>query len=808
MAYYMGIDLGTTFSSVAVSRNGNVEVLALGNRSSSVPSVILVRTDGEILIGDPAEARAVSEPSRVAREFKRRLGDPTPLFLGGAPYSAETLQAMLLKHLYDRAVSRMGSEPDTVVITHPAAYSSYKLDLLRDAARQAGLKDAVFLSEPSAAAIDYAANRPVADGEILGIYDFGGGTFDAALVKRNGESFDLVGEPQGLERLGGIDFDLAILEHIRDSLREQATALESDDPATLSAVSRLRGEVRIAKELLSDDQDASITVMLPVLTTTISLTRGQFEDMVRPRLADTVGALRRAAESAGLTLEDVSRVALVGGSSRIPLVHDMLAQQLGRPVHVDTDPSAAVALGAARHAARVAGGAAAPPVAGAVAGAAAAGAAAGAFAPPGSTAPVSAASAPTQAMAATGMAPPPGAPPPGAPSTAPFAPTPSTPSDGGRKKGLLIGAGVALVAIIIGAIVLTGGDDKKQDSADATVPTDPFVDDTVPTITDPVVVPVETFPVITETPTTSLIAAITPFDPIVGRTFTWGDVDFEVTRAEVSQRSLAEFVGKNDQAAPDFDNTNVFIEVKATWTEPSATWCTFPDALLVLADDTQIPLSYNENICFPAAGTTTTGVWGATTIPADSTLDGARLVLGDPSQRQLTVPFDGSTPAANPFPAELPLPVPTLSSPLPPNYPAGSTFQFNFSNFHASLDLDVDLDASLPNGTRRSGADTVVVVVDLVMTNNTAALGCSGDALIRLNADGVRSEPIVDPTSLTSIHGCVDAGLSFGTGFLAVEVPVDATSAVIEFGPIENSVTLPIDMDAIRAAIAAYDGQS
>jgi hypothetical protein len=373
---------------------------------------------------------------------------------------------------------------------------------------------------------------------------------------------------------------------------------------------------------------------------------------------------------------------------------------------------------------------------------------------------------------------------------------------------LLIGAGVALVAIIIGAVVLLGGDDKKKDTADATVPTEPIVDETFPNVTDPAVVPIDTVPVITETPTTSLIAAITPFDPIVGRTFTWGDVDFEVTRAEVSQRSLAEFVDKNDQAPPDFDNTNVFIEVKATWTEPSATWCTFPDALLILADDTQIPLSYNENICFPAAGTTTTGVWGATTIAADSTLDGAKLVLGDPSQRRLTVPFDSSTPTENPFPLELALPVPSLNSPLPPNYPSGSTFQFTFSNFHAAIDLDVDLDYSLPNGTRRSGADTVVVIVDVVETNTSGGFGCGGDAEVRLNADGVRVAPIVEPRNFPTMQGCVDNGLSFGKGQIVLEVPVAATSAVIEFGPIESAVTMPIDMDAIRAAIAAYDGQS
>ena len=107
----MGIDLGTTFSSVAVVRDGQVEVLGLGNRTSAVASVLLVRADGEVLVGDVAEARAVNEPTRVAREFKRRLGDPTPLFLGGAPYSVESLTARLLQHLYERAVARIEADP-------------------------------------------------------------------------------------------------------------------------------------------------------------------------------------------------------------------------------------------------------------------------------------------------------------------------------------------------------------------------------------------------------------------------------------------------------------------------------------------------------------------------------------------------------------------------------------------------------------------------------------------------------------------------------------------------------------------------
>ena len=320
---------------------------------------MLVLANGEVLIGEAAEAGASREPTRVAREFKRRLGDPTPLFLGGAPYSAEALTAMLMRDLAQRGAARMGEPPSQVVITHPAAYSVYKLDLLRDAARQAGLGDATFLSEPLAAAIEYSATAPVQVGDVIAMYDFGGGTFDAALVRRTATGFEPLGEPQGLERLGGIDFDQAVLEHVHRRLGEDAR-LDADDPATRSALVRLRADCRGAKELLSESTSTEIPVILPGLTTSVPITRADFEAMVRPRLGEPLNALRRAVDSAGLTLGEVTRVVLVGGSSRIPVVRSELARALDRPISIDADPEASVARGAARFAGTLARPAAVP----------------------------------------------------------------------------------------------------------------------------------------------------------------------------------------------------------------------------------------------------------------------------------------------------------------------------------------------------------------------------------------------------------------------------------------------------------------
>ena len=169
MSYHLGIDLGTTFSTAAVVRDGTAEVLSLSTRSSSVPSVVFIRDDGEVLVGEAAEARAVTEPDRVAREFKRRLGDPTPLVLGGAPYGAERLSAIVLEYLLRRVTERMAEPPLSVVVTHPATYSPYRLDLLRETIRLAGVPSATLLAEPQASALQYAFDHRVDHGQVVAV---------------------------------------------------------------------------------------------------------------------------------------------------------------------------------------------------------------------------------------------------------------------------------------------------------------------------------------------------------------------------------------------------------------------------------------------------------------------------------------------------------------------------------------------------------------------------------------------------------------------------------------------------------------
>jgi molecular chaperone DnaK len=351
VGYELGVDLGTTWTAAAVARDGRVEMATLGTRSAAVPSVMFLREDESILVGEAASRRGITEPDRVVREFKRRFGDPTPMLVGGTPFAADALMAKLLRWVIDTVSVREGGPPDRVVVTHPANWGPYKLDLLAQAIRLADVTDAVTISEPEAAAISYAANERIEVGDVIAVYDLGGGTFDAAVLRKTADSFEVLGRPDGIERLGGIDFDEAVFSHVAVSVASGLDALDPDDLSARNAVARLREDCIEAKEALSSDTDVVIPVMLPAVQTEVRLTRREFEDLIRPALSPTADALSRALASAGVLMADLRAVLLVGGSSQIPLVGQLLAERLGCPVAIDAHPKHTVALGAARAAA-------------------------------------------------------------------------------------------------------------------------------------------------------------------------------------------------------------------------------------------------------------------------------------------------------------------------------------------------------------------------------------------------------------------------------------------------------------------------
>jgi molecular chaperone DnaK (HSP70) len=350
MRYAVGVDLGTTHTAAAVARSARTEIFELGTDRAVVPSVVALADEAPIS-GDAAERHALDDPASAAREFKRRLGDPTPFLLSGVPYGAEALMGTLLRDVLAVIATEMSGAPHSVALTHPAAYGAYKLDMVREAARAAGLDGPLLISEPEAAAVEYAATRELADGSVVVVYDLGGGTFDVSLVVRRGVAFEPVGTPGGLERFGGADVDRAVLGHVRGLHPEAFEQLDSTQPEVRRDLARLISECRRAKEALSFDTAATIPVRVAGFAADVRVTRGELEAMVRPRLEDTLAAAERVLRGAALDWDGVAAVLLVGGASRMPLIAEWLAQATGRPVAVDAHPKHAVALGAARMAA-------------------------------------------------------------------------------------------------------------------------------------------------------------------------------------------------------------------------------------------------------------------------------------------------------------------------------------------------------------------------------------------------------------------------------------------------------------------------
>jgi molecular chaperone DnaK (HSP70) len=346
--YELGVDLGTTQTAAAVYEDGRVDVVPLGSRRKEIPSLVFLHTDGQVLVGEAAERRGAVEPGRLAREFKRRVGDPVPVLLGGSPYSAHALMARLLGEVVAIVTRHQDAPPNTVTVTHPANWGPYKRDLLAQAARLAEVDSVTLCPEPEAAAVQYAAGVRVRPGDVVAVYDLGGGTFDAAVLRKTETGFTVLGEPEGIEQLGGIDFDEAVFGYVVATLGAAAADLDPDDDDVTAALARLRRDCVTAKEALSFDTETMIPVALPGLHTRVRLNRSEFEAMIRPALGETVAATHRALRSAGVTPAELTSVLLAGGSSRIPLVGQLLGADFDARVVLDPRPEHTIALGAAR----------------------------------------------------------------------------------------------------------------------------------------------------------------------------------------------------------------------------------------------------------------------------------------------------------------------------------------------------------------------------------------------------------------------------------------------------------------------------
>jgi actin-like ATPase involved in cell morphogenesis len=344
MAYSLGVDLGTTFLAAAVARPTGVRMVTLGDRTVVAPAVVDIGDDG-ILTGSAAERRAAGHPDRLGRELKRRLGDPSPIRLGGLTHPVAALLGAQLRDVVARVADIEGGRPERIVLTHPASWSSYRREQFGEVARAAGIETPQMVTEAEAVVSSALADR-LHDGQIVAIYDLGGGTLEATVVRKQADGIEILGAA-GMDEFGGVDFDEAILSHIDHATGGALSGTDGDDPQAAVALARLRQECVLAKEALSRDTETVIPVFLPGWHVEVRLTRWAFEEMVRPAVVTTMGVLSRAVQSAGLISSDLSAVLLMGGSSRIPLVTEMLSQEFGRPTVDGVHPKYPVALGAA-----------------------------------------------------------------------------------------------------------------------------------------------------------------------------------------------------------------------------------------------------------------------------------------------------------------------------------------------------------------------------------------------------------------------------------------------------------------------------
>ena len=228
---FLAVDVGTSRTAAAIARFGPDGLVIptpfpLGRHTDSVPSVIFVG-DGELLFGDAAERRGIAQPERLVRGFKRRIGDETPIRAGDRRFTPEQLFALLVSWVVDRVAEREGERPTALSVSIPAAWGDHRSGLVVGALERAGWGDVRLISEPEAVARHYAFERSLEPGSLLAVYDLGGGTFDAALVRiEDDRSIEMVGAPVGLDPFGGADFDDAVFRHA-----VRAAGLSLDDRA-------------------------------------------------------------------------------------------------------------------------------------------------------------------------------------------------------------------------------------------------------------------------------------------------------------------------------------------------------------------------------------------------------------------------------------------------------------------------------------------------------------------------------------------------------------------------------------------------
>ena len=346
MSKIIGIDLGTTNSCVAVLEAGEAKVIPNPEGNRTTPSIVAMK-NGEILVGDVAKRQAETNPNTI-RSIKRLMGTKEKVKLEGKEYSPEEISAMILGDLKKSAEAYLGETVSKAVITVPAYFNDAQRQATKNAGKIAGLEVERIINEPTAASLAYGLDKQDKMQTIL-VYDLGGGTFDVSILEL-GEGVFEVKATAGNNHLGGDDFDERIINHIIETFRKENGIDLSKDKI---AMQRLKEASEKAKKDLSGVTSTQISC--PFITQgengplhlDMTLTRAKFEDLVRDLVDSTLTPVRDALKEASLKASDLDQVILVGGSTRIPMVQELVKKELGKELNKSVNPDEVVAMGAA-----------------------------------------------------------------------------------------------------------------------------------------------------------------------------------------------------------------------------------------------------------------------------------------------------------------------------------------------------------------------------------------------------------------------------------------------------------------------------
>ncbi len=347
MAKTIGIDLGTTNSCVAVIEGGEPVVIANAEGARTTPSVVAFSKTGERMVGQVAKRQAITNPERTVSSIKREMGTAHKVSIDDKSYTPQEVSAMILQKLKADAEAYLGETVTSAVITVPAYFTDAQRQATKDAGKIAGLEVKRIINEPTAAALSYGVDKDN-DQKVM-VYDLGGGTFDVSIIEM-GDGVQEVLATAGNNRLGGDDFDQRIIDHIVSTFKtEQGVDISGDK----MAMQRIKEAAEKAKIELSGVTTAAIN--LPFITADASgpkhldmtLSRAKFNELTADLVEKTMGPVRQALSDSGLSINEISKVLLVGGSSRIPAVQEAVKGFIGKDPFKGINPDECVAMGAA-----------------------------------------------------------------------------------------------------------------------------------------------------------------------------------------------------------------------------------------------------------------------------------------------------------------------------------------------------------------------------------------------------------------------------------------------------------------------------